>query len=202
MSFPHYFRDVPGLVLRDPLAELLGAAEQGRIEYGYADAVKFAGHSCPTVAGAYLMTWHALRMLYGDELPERGAIAVELREALSEGTTGVVAGVAGLLTGAAGAGGFKGLGGRFARCGLLRERTAITAPLAFQRVDTGRRCLAHYHPERVPADPETKQLLPLALTNDAQARSRFATLWQRRVACILTTHFHDPEVVRITPSPH
>lgn len=31
----------------DPLAEFLGAAEGGLIEYGYADAVKLAGHSCP-----------------------------------------------------------------------------------------------------------------------------------------------------------
>jgi len=35
-------------VLRDPLAELLGAAEGGIVEYRYADAVKLAGHSCPT----------------------------------------------------------------------------------------------------------------------------------------------------------
>lgn len=199
MGFPDYFRHVPRLVLHDPLAELLGAADQGRIEYGYEDAVRLAGHSCPTVAGAYLMTWHGLRSLYGDELPERGAIAVALREPLAEGTAGVVASVAGLITGAAGPGGFKGLGGRFARRGLLREQAPIAAPIAFERRDDGRRCLADYHPERVPADPEMKQLLTAALAGDADARPRFAALWQRRVECILVAHFDDPEVVRITP---
>ena len=42
--------------MRDPLARFLGAAEDGVIEYTYADTVKLAGHSCPTVASAYLMT--------------------------------------------------------------------------------------------------------------------------------------------------
>mgnify|MGYP003492414693 FL=1 len=45
--------------MRDPLAELLGAAEGGRLEYTYADAVKLTGHSCPTVAGAWLATRQA-----------------------------------------------------------------------------------------------------------------------------------------------
>ena len=35
----------------DPLAALLGAAEDGRLEYHYADAVRLAGHSCPTWLG-------------------------------------------------------------------------------------------------------------------------------------------------------
>jgi len=64
MSYPEFFAAVPRLTLRDPLAELLGAAENGLIEYGYTDAVKLAGHSCPTVAGAYLMTFRALAKLY------------------------------------------------------------------------------------------------------------------------------------------
>ena len=53
--FPAFFQDIPPLTLRDPLAALLGAAEGGLIDYRYADAVKLAGHSCPTVAGAWLM---------------------------------------------------------------------------------------------------------------------------------------------------
>ena len=42
--------------MHDRLAEFLGAADGGVIEYRYVDAVKLAGHSCPTVAGAYLLT--------------------------------------------------------------------------------------------------------------------------------------------------
>ena len=53
MAFPEFFARVPAVTLRDPLAELLGAAEGGLIEYRFADAVKLTGHSCPTVAGAW-----------------------------------------------------------------------------------------------------------------------------------------------------
>ena len=97
MGFPAFFDAVPPLTLRDPLAEFLGAAAGGLIEYRYADAVKFAGHSCPTVAGAYLMTWRSLRALYGDEMPERGGVRIELRESQGHGVAGVIAGVITLL---------------------------------------------------------------------------------------------------------
>ena len=83
MAFPDFFADIPPITLRDPLAELLGAAEGGLIEYHFADAVKLAGHSCPTVAGAWLMTVRALRALYGDEIPLRGNLAVAINTALS-----------------------------------------------------------------------------------------------------------------------
>ena len=33
MSFPAFFEQVPTISLRDPLAEFLGAAEQGVIQY-------------------------------------------------------------------------------------------------------------------------------------------------------------------------
>ena len=43
-----------------------------------------------------------------------------LRESLDSGVAGVIGSVAVLLTGAAGAGGFKGLGGRHSRRNLLQ----------------------------------------------------------------------------------
>jgi len=77
MTFPSFFADIPTIVVHDRLAEFLGAADGGVIEYRYADAVKLAGHSCPTVAGAYLLARRALAALYPDTLPERGDIQVE-----------------------------------------------------------------------------------------------------------------------------
>lgn len=50
MRHPEFFDAVPPLRLRDPLAAFLGAAEEGVLEYRYIDAVRLAGHSCPTVA--------------------------------------------------------------------------------------------------------------------------------------------------------
>ena len=80
-TFPAFFEQVPGITVHDPLADLLGAAQGGLVHYGYADAVRLAGHSCPTVASAYWLGVRALRALYGEAVPQRGAVAVELREA-------------------------------------------------------------------------------------------------------------------------
>lgn len=85
MHTPAFFDAVPAIVVADPLAEMLGAAEGGLIEYRYVDAVKVAGHSCPTVAGAWLMTPAALARVYPGETPRRGEIRVELRQAIDEG---------------------------------------------------------------------------------------------------------------------
>nr|EZQ04218.1 hypothetical protein ABAZ39_24805 [Azospirillum argentinense] len=87
MTFPSFYDAAPRLVVFDPLSAFLGAAEDGLLEYGYADAVRLAGHSCPTVAGAYLMTVRSLERLYPDEVPERGAVAVSVREAADDGVS-------------------------------------------------------------------------------------------------------------------
>lgn len=197
MSYPEFFAAVPGLALHDPLAERLGAAENGLIEYGYTDAVKLAGHSCPTVAGAYLMTLKALAKLYPGGVPERGGIKVELRAGQADGVAGVTAAVAGLLTGAAGEGGFKGLGGRFSRRNLLVFAANIDAELCFTRLDTGARVAVAYHPEVVPAPPGLQELMPKLLADSASAteNAEFGRLWQLRVQRILLDHFDDPELV-------
>ena len=52
MALPAFYAQAPRITVHDALAELLGAAEGGLIEYGYEDAVRLAGHSCPTVASS------------------------------------------------------------------------------------------------------------------------------------------------------
>ena len=82
MKTPAYYDAVPSIVMVDPLAQILGSAEDGLLEYRYIDAVKLTGHSCPTVAGAWLMTRAALAQLYPGGTPRRGDIRVELRQPL------------------------------------------------------------------------------------------------------------------------
>ena len=197
MAFPAFFDAVPGIVLRDPLADFLGAAEGGLIEYRYADAVKLAGHSCPTVAGAYLLTCRVLRALYGAAVPERGGIRVDFRDAQANGVTGVIAGVVGLLTGAAGSGGFKGLAGNFARRDLLAFDAGVAGEIRFTRLDTGAAVTATLSLASVPADPRMGGLLQqlLAGEGNAEIAQAFAALWQDRVRRILTEHFDDPALV-------
>lgn len=187
MPFPEYFSQIPPIVVHDPLAELLGAPADGLLHYTFADAVKLAGHACPTVAGAWLSTAGALAALYGDALPQRGGIAVEFAAPLEAGVTGVVASVATLLTGAAGAGGFAGLAGRYGRRGLLRFGCSGLAEVRFTRRDSGLAADCRLDLSRVPGDPRAGELLGAILggrANDAERRE-FAGLWQARVRTIL-----------------
>lgn len=203
MQLPEFFDAVPPLVLRDPLAAFLGAAEDGLIEYRYADAVKLAGHSCPTVAGAWLMTRCALAALYGGAVPERGGLKVEFRDAQDSGVTGVIANVAGLLTGAAGDGGFKGLGGRFNRRGLMAFGVPMEGEIRFTRVDTAAAVETAYRPQLVPPQPETGMLLQKIQAGSASAEERrtFGHLWQERVKHLLLGQAGTPEWVTVSRKP-
>jgi len=126
-------------------------------------------------------------------------VAVELREAQYEGVTGVVASVLSLLTGAAGDGGFAGLGGQFVRRGLLRFNVPIETELRFTRTDTGQSVLAQAHVQEVAGDPQTRRLMQLCLTGQASAEesAEFGRLWQDRVRRILLEHAHDAAVFEI-----
>lgn len=197
MSFPAFFAEIPPLTLRDPLAELLGAAEAGVIVYRYEDAVRLAGHSCPTVAGAWLMARRGLAALHPDGPAERGDIRVALRAAQDAGSSGVTGAVLGLITGAAGEGGFKGLGGRHARRDLLAYGAEIGGEARLTRVGGGQSVLLDYHPERVPPAPEMPALMARVVGGaaDAEERAEFGRLWQERVRRILLQHADDPELV-------
>ena len=183
---PEFFARARTIRVRDALAEFLGAAQGGTIEYSYLDAVKLSGHSCPTVAAAWLAVLEALDRLYPGEVPERGGVRVELRGALDEGTSGVVGNVASLVTGAAGEGGFKGIAGRFVRRGLLVYGAPIGADLRFTRLDDGRSVELDL-PPAPPASAALRAALGQALAPDpspADLRG-FAEAWQARVADLL-----------------
>lgn len=194
------FIDVPSIAVTDPLAALLGAADGCRMEYHYIDAVKLAGHSCPTVAGAWLMTRVALAHLYPDGSPHRGGLEVELRQAVDdEGVTGVIASVAGLITGAANDGGFKGLAGRYGRQGPLRFAVAMAGAIRFTRLDNGASVeLAHF-PQSVPRPSGLAELMrdALAPQADAATREAFAEAWQDWVRTILIDHADDPALIAV-----
>ncbi len=197
MAFPEFFAAAPTIRVCDPLADFLGAARDGVIDYSYEGAVALAGHSCPTVAGAFLATRRALRSLYGEALPRRGEIAVDLREGQGDGVAGVVGAVAGWVTGAAGEGGFRGIGGHFSRRGTLRFAARLVAgEIRFTRLDSGAAVELSVRVGRVPGDPRSGEMMARCLSSEASAldRQSFRELWQERVRSILLHHADDPEV--------
>ncbi len=198
--FPEFFDRAPQLLMRDPLAQFLGATPDGVMAYRYQDAVKLAGHSCPTVAGAYLMVVKGLSALYGGDIPERGGIEVLMRDGRDEGTTGVIANVAMLLTGAAPETGFAGVGPMrlFGRRDLLAFGSGDErGEMLLRRRDTGAAVAVSYNPSIAPWPAEMQTLMPLAVSgraDDAQLK-RFGEIWQERVEAVLTKLADDPRLV-------
>lgn len=196
MEYPDFFDSIPRIRMHDSLAALLGAVGDGIIEYSYIDAVKLAGHSCPTVASAYWMTHQALQALYGEHLPERGSIRVEFREDHRSGVTGVVANVVSMLTGATHDTGFKGLAGQFDRRNLLFFAADVPLEIRFTRLDSGAQVDVAANVRLIPGNPEVSTLMQRGLAGEASVveLQRFGALWQERVRRILLDHGDDPEV--------
>jgi hypothetical protein len=187
MKYPTFFDTIETITLYDPLSEALGAFEKGEIVFSYLDVVKSAGHSCPTIAGAYLMVREGLKALYPNAIPTRGTIKVFLKELQSEGTTGVVANVFSLITGATDHWGFKGLGGHYKRIDLMSFNAQIPLHVRMQRMDTGEFVDVAYNPNSIDVDPLMQPLMQKLLTETLNAEEKvlFSRLWQARVGKIL-----------------
>ncbi|MFC1889029.1 hypothetical protein ACFL4G_04655 [Thermodesulfobacteriota bacterium] len=146
-----HITDVPVIMMRDPLLELLGQTADP-VPYTYEEAVKLAGHSCGAVAGAWIITRKALEVLYPGEVPVRGQIAIEAPGAKGEWIVGVFGEIMTYITGAAPRTGFHGssFGKRYNRRDLLvyRDAPANTPPTEmawiFKRIDTDARVSVRY----------------------------------------------------------
>lgn len=180
------FPATPSVTLFDPLAELLGAGD-GCFHYTFDDAIKLSGHACPTVAGAFLMAVHALKALYGDEMPRRGEIHITIPGPVDQGVNGPISQVFTLLTGAAAANGFHGLGGQYARHGLMEFGSDQSGKFTFQRRDNGASVIVSYDPSGIPPDPGMMPLLQQILqgSSEPSVRQQFQAMWRSRVINIL-----------------
>lgn len=196
MNYPEFFNDIEKIRLKDDLAEFLGATQEGTIEFSYIDVVKTAGHSCPTVLGAYLMTLEGLKALYKDETPKRGEIKVEFSEKIEDGVAGVIANVITNITGATTNSGFKGIMGLFSRNNLMAFESDISSNVKFTRRDTNDSVEVIYDPSSIGADPMMRELMQKSISKQATAQEAetFGKLWQQRVEAISK---NIPEVIRV-----
>ena len=200
MKYPIFFDNVAPIQLEDPLSDFLGAFEAGRLEITYLDCVKLAGHSCPTVAGAYLMAKVGFEALYGENLPQRGTIEVSMREGEAEGVTGVICNVISFIAGANGMSGFKGIGGHFSRNNLVHYDTPMEGEVTLTRKDTHTSVTLSYNPSVIAGDPAMQPLMGKILQGLASAgeRKKFGTLWQTRVEKILLSPELWNQMITIT----
>ena len=192
-----FIKEVKPIRFREPLAGTLGAfqGEEDILEYTFADAVKMAGHACPTVAGAYLVCRKAIEALYPDETPVRGEIAVTVYGEPDEGVYGVMGQVLTFLTGAAPASGFRGLGPKFGRKDLLRfnavKPDAQAMSFEFKRTDNNKAVMVKFYPQQIPFPPEKGrrmgELMEKVLweADRGQEKKDFQDLWMGRVKDML-----------------
>ena len=197
MQYPPFYEKIPPIALHDPLSEFLGAFEEGKMEISYLDCVKFAGHSCPTVAGAYLMAKLGLERLYKEALPQRGSVKVEMNASKVEGVTGVTCNVISFIVGASDSSGFKGIQGNFSRNNLVSydvPNIPMDAAVKLTRLDTMQSITLSYDPSSAVADDKMMPLMKKNLQGIASKEEKklFQTLWQKRVEeILLSTDKHD-----------
>lgn len=201
-----YITKVPPIVMRDPFLEILGQIE-GPIPYTYGDIVKFSGHSCVTVAGAWTITRKALEALYPNEFPVRGQIRITPPGAENEGVTGVMGEVMTFITGAASKAGFPGGGfGRdYNRRELMKypEKFMNVHPFeavwVFERVDTGAKVGVRYDSSKVQpyAKREHGDLMPKigARTATPEETQEWIEAWNKRARFVLENADNVPGMV-------
>ena len=199
MNYPTFFNEVETISLVDPLSNVLGAFEGGELTFNYLDVVKAAGHSCPTVAGAYLMTLKALKALYPHEKPVRGNIKEAFKEPMEEGVAGVIGNVISQLTGATDKSGFKGLNGKFARHSLMEFNAGLSSSARFTRIDSGASVDVYYNPNVVPPLPDMQPLMQKVMGGSAEPEDikAFGIFWQERVERIVIANVDNSEMLRV-----
>lgn len=105
-----------------------------------------------------------------------------------EGVTGVIAAVISYIAGANDKGGFKGIGGSFARNDLLSFGHAdLQGTVRLSRTDTGASVTLSVDTQSVPGSPDMMPLMQKALQGIAteEERGDFQRLWQSRVEAML-----------------
>lgn len=198
MKYPSFYDSVPNIFIYDPLSDFLGATKNGNIEITYFDVVKYAGHSCPTVAGAYLMTLLGLKYFVEKGIKvKRSEIIVTGKGPKSDGTNGVIANVAAYICGVNDESGFAGIGGKMTRRNKLFYVAELDCDLKFET--QGRIIKVSYNPSIYPPDQQMIPLLQKSIQGIAsiEENEKFKTLWQERVEEILTNQNRYNEIVKI-----
>lgn len=141
------------ILVREPFAEFLKADQE---EYSFPisllDVVRFAGHACPSMVGAFVISQRAIRELFPETgVLIRGQVAVEIGSAVDRGATGPISNVFSMIFGAWEKSGFGGIQGNFVRRGLLSYEVSDLSPgtYRFKHLGTGKTVEIFYDSSQV-----------------------------------------------------
>lgn len=163
------------IAVREPFAEFLqGGPEEKAFDLSLLDVVRFAGHACPSMVGAFLVSQRAIKELFPDTgVCVRGEVRIDIPTSADQGATGPIANVFGLIFGAWGITGFGGLNGQFARRGLLRFGASSVLPGTYR-----------FHNDRTGAGVDISYD-PTAAPFEADPSMPFQEQWRHRIKAIL-----------------
>lgn len=161
MTYPNAltsdFLDTFKINIYEPFSDfLMGSKNENNFQLSFLDVVKFAGHACPSMTGAFLITRAAIDQLYPDtKVGVRGQIEIDIPESPTSGPIGPMANVFSFITGAWGETGFGGFqNGDFNRRNLLHfnSKKIPIGTFRFTRVDTGKIVDITYQSSNVPIE--------------------------------------------------
>ncbi len=199
MRYPAFFDRIESIVLKDALGEFIGTSKNGIIEITYTDTVKMAGHSCAVVGGAYLAALEGLKALYGDEIPQRGEIIVELKNSPTQDNAGVIGSVLSNITGATTDDGFGGIpGGQFNRRNLLFYNAPIDTDIRFTRLDTKKQVGVNYHPEKA-VNPRAILMSAMGPNATPESKKTFPERFQKMVKTLFEHRNRVVEIIEYDP---
>jgi hypothetical protein len=164
------------ITIQEPFAEFLMAdQDEYKFKISLLDVVRFAGHACPSMVGAFLISQRAVTELFPEtNVCIRGQVAIEIPSAVTQGATGPISNVFSMIFGAWERSGFGGLQGQFVRRGLLKYdvQDVSQGTFRFHNLKTGNAVDISYDPSKAQVPVEAASL-------------PFQKVWRHKIATIL-----------------
>lgn len=184
------FKDLKISVYEPFSAYLLGDQEEQRFEITLLDVVRFAGHACPSMIGAFLISQKVVKEFYPNtQVCVRGEVLIDMPTAPTSGATGPIANVFGFIFGAWNQTGFGGISNQFVRRDLLRFSVPEVAIGTFR--------FTHVPSQKV----IDVTYSPAAVHFEASSEESFQQQWRRKIKAILSEADKVISVKAVVPGP-
>lgn len=162
--------------VHEPFSKFLGGdVEEYDFSISLLDVVRFAGHACPSMVGAFLISQRAVKELFPEtNICERGKVSIQMPGLVDQGATGPISNVFSMIFGAWEKSGFGGLQGQFKRRNLLTYGAPEVPAGVFRFTNTD----THHHVD-IQYDPSK------AKVSDDSDSLPFQKIWRERITKIL-----------------